>query len=246
MPRRARASLRRPQRLAAGCALALGLLGLAGAPESATAAGTLIRGRYRIGEGPFHRGGRLELRAPDAERVALRLTLPEQPLFARRQLLLHEGEALLSWAEPLGAAELLREGSDWWERLAALPAAAWVALLMADGPSLAACLEPIPGEAATAGAWRSGRLGGHPLRLWLDGARLRALRWSLPDGELRCSWQELPGGGGWLLRLRGSGPGWLRVSARPPRRVAFGEAEWSFLAAPGNRVREGGVPAAHP
>jgi len=246
MPRRARADLRRPLSLAAGCALALGLLGLAGALEPATASGALIRGRYRIGQGHFHRGGGLELRAPDGERVALRLTLPEQPLLAQRQFLLREGEALLSWAEPPSGVELLREGSPWRERLAALPVAAWVALLTGDGRGLAACLEPTPGATPAGAAWRGGRLAGYPVELRLDGARLRALRWALPDGELRCSWQELPGGGGWLLRLRGEGPGWLRVCARPPRRATFSDGEWLFLDAPGNPSREDGVPAAHP
>lgn len=241
MPPRARADLRRPLSLAAGCALALGLLGLAGALEPATASGALIRGRYRIGQGHFHRGGGLELRAPDGERVALRLTLPEQPLLAQRQFLLREGEALLSWAEPPRGAELLREGSPWRERLAALPVAAWVALMTADGRGLVACLEPVGGDAAIAGDWRGGRLAGYPVQLRLEGTRLRALRWALPDGELRCSWQALSGGGGWLLRLRGSGAGWLRVSARPSRRESFGDAEWLFLDAPGNPSREGGV-----
>lgn len=236
----------RPPVLAAATLLALGL----GSSASATAAGPTgaasISGRYRVGAGALQRGGRFQLRAPDAQRVSLRLELPESPLLAAGQLLLREGDALLSWTEPLGGGELLAMGSDWRELLAALPVPAWAALLSGDGRALMACFEAGGDQAAGADGWCAGRLAGYPLRLRLQGGRILALRWALPGGELRGRWRELAGGGGQSLLLRGAGRGWLRVSARPPRRGVVSDAEWLFVGGTGNLGPAGGVGGAHP
>ncbi|MBM4116288.1 hypothetical protein FJ251_00860 [bacterium] len=245
MPRRTRPERRRSPGLTA--VLLLGLCCLAGAAEAAPLArGGALSGRYRAGVGALHRGGRFALRALDAQRVSLRLELPDQPLLARRQYLVKEGGALLSWSEPLGGGELLPAASPWRELLAALPAAAWTALLLGDGEALSACLEPGSGAPDPGEARRRGRLAGREATVRLRGGRLLALRWSSPQGELRFSWQELAGGGGWLLRVRGAQAGWLRITARRPREGGVDSADWLFLDATGNRAREAGVPAAHP
>lgn len=233
-PRR-RVERGRPFRL---LATLLGLLGLAVSEVGAAlpAEGPVeLRGRWLIGEGAFHRGGRLCLRALDAERVALQLSLPPLPLLAERQYFLREGEALLSWAEPAGARELLAEEGPWRLRLATLPAAAWTALLGADGRGLAALLGG--GAAIRVGGWtvQKGSLGGHPARLQLRGARAWALDWELPEGTLHCHWPEAVAGGPRLLHVQLPGGAWLRIAARGGPRPALTPEAWLFLEASGNR-----------
>lgn len=246
MARRTRSERWRSSGLAAVLLLAFGLPAGAGEAAADPAGGVAIKGRYRIGVGALQRGGQFELRAPDAERVSLRLELPARPLLAERQLLLRERDALLSWTEPLGGGELLPAGSDWRELLAALPVPAWAALLSGDGRALLGWLEAGTGGAPAPEGWYAGRLAGHPARLRLQGGRLLALHWSLPSGELHARCRELAGGGGSLLLLRSAGPGWLRVSTRPPRRRALSDVEWLFLDAGGNPAPGGGVGGAHP
>jgi hypothetical protein len=194
-----------------------------------------LRGRWLIGEGAFHRGGRLCLRALDAERVALQLSLPPLPLLAEHQYFLREGEDLLTWAEPAGARELLAEEGPWRRRLAALPAAAWTALLGADGRGLAALLGG--GAATRVGGWtvHQGSLGGHPARLRLRSARAWALDWELPEGTLHCHWPEAVAGGPQLLRVELPGGAWFRIAVRGGPRPALTPEAWLFLEAGGNR-----------
>ncbi len=216
----------------------LGLLCLAVSEAGAVspACGPLeLRGRWLIGEGAFHRGGRLCLRALDAERAALQLSLPPLPLLAERQYFLREGEALLSWAEPAGARELLAEEGPWRRLLAVLPPATWATLLGADGPGLAALLAE--GAALRVGGWtvHQGSLGGHPARLRLRGARAWALDWELPEGTLHCHWPEAVAGGPRLLRVRLPGGAWLRIAVRGGPQPAMAPEAWLFLEASGNR-----------
>jgi len=215
----------------------LGLLCLAAAGDARAAAGPVeLRGRWSIGDGPFQRGGRFRLRALDAERCTLELSLPPQPLLAERQYLLREGDALLVWAVPASERPLLTPESPWGRLLAALPAAAWAALLSADGASLGAALTEATDEQRDGWRLRSGRLAGHPARLRLRGQRAWSLDWELPAGHLHCHWPEGVAGGPGRLRLRLPEGGWLRIAVRGGARSGLGPESWLFLEATGNRL----------
>jgi hypothetical protein len=200
-----------------------------------------LRGRWLIGQGPLHRDGRFCLRALDAERASLRVTLPRLPLLAEQQYFLREGEALLSWTQPAGARELLGDGGPWRALLAELPPAAWAALLGADGQVLASLI--LGSAAAPGGAWREvrGRLGGHPACLRLRGDRAWSLDWELPAGSLHCQWPAVVEGGPQWLRLRLPTGAWLRIAVRGGPRPDLTLEEWLFVEASGNRSGQDGL-----
>ncbi len=197
-----------------------------------------IRGRWLAGAGLVHRGGSFCLRALDSERVALAVSLPALPLLAERQYLLREGQALLSWATPAGARELVPEAGPWREFLELLPPAAWTALLAGDGRLLADCLElAVAGEEDGWPVLRGGLAGGSAT-LRLRGTRAWRLTWELPAGTLRCHWQDGPRGAGSQLRLQLPGGQWLRATSRLAKRPALSPEDWLFLDAAGNRLRD--------
>jgi hypothetical protein len=225
-------------RLRTSLAALLGLLCLALAEDGAAASpcGSVeLRGRWSMGAGPCHRGGRFRLRALDPQRCAVEIVLPPLSLLAERQYLLREGEALLTWAVPVDARELVSAESPWGRQLAALPAAAWAALLSADGEGLSAALTEVGSEREAGWTVRSGRLAGHPARLRLRGARAWSLDWDLPEGRLHCHWPEGPAGGPGLLRLRLPEGAWLRIAVRGGARPGLSPEAWLFLEANGNR-----------
>jgi len=171
-----------------------------------------LRGRWSIGAGPCHRSGRFRLRALDPQRCALEISLPPLSLLAERQYLLREREALLSWAAPAGARELVSAESPW--------AASWPhcggrlggpAERRRRGPERRAD----GGGSEREGGWtvRAGRLAGHPARLRLRGARAWSLDWDLPEGRLHCHWPE----GAGVARAAAApaaGGAWLRIAVR--------------------------------